>query len=410
MSKIVRAIFVVVVSLCILVVTASAQAPPCPGYDPNHNVNLACQIPTTIRTSTSGSQTLGQLSPTIAAQLSQLPLTTAVTGSGLTLGKSLVPTISTDSLGTTLTQRGETLGYHKFYAAFSYQRFTFDSIDGISLHQLDTVNQAKSGSTTIFVAAHNRVDLLVDQLNVIGSFGLSARTDVSLLVPFAKVTLKTQSFGTQFDSIGTPPTTFPVSFFPGSATGLGDIAVNVKRNVFKSKSEQTNIALGGEVRFPTGDETNFLGTGAYGVKPYFVFSSHHGRITPNVNLGYQWNSSSALFINSTTGKQLNLPSAFLYSGGVDISVVKRLTLNAAFLGQCVFDGPRLIKDSVDIPGQGKASTVTPNSSTYGIDNFGVGFKANPFKGLLISGNVMFKLDDGGLRSTVVPLGGISYRF
>ena len=43
-------------------------------------------------------------------------------------------------------------------------------------------------------------------------------------------------------------------------------------------------------------------------------------------------------------------------------------------------------------------------------DIGMGFKANPFKGLLISGSVLFKLDDGGLRSTVVPLGGISYRF
>src|SRR5437016_3403411 len=95
----------VMASLCISVVTAFAQAPPCPGYDPNHNVNLACQIPTTVRTSTSGSQTLGQLSPTVAAQLSQLPLTTAVTGSGLTFSKLTgAPTASTDSLGTILTQ------------------------------------------------------------------------------------------------------------------------------------------------------------------------------------------------------------------------------------------------------------------------------------------------------------------
>src|SRR5207248_11781576 len=98
----------------------------------------------------------------VAAQLSHLPLTTAVTGSGLTFSKLTgAPTASLDSLGTILTQRGETLGKHKFYVAFSYQRFTFDSIDGIPLHHLDTVNQAKSGSTTIFVAAQNRVDLLV---------------------------------------------------------------------------------------------------------------------------------------------------------------------------------------------------------------------------------------------------------
>ena len=127
MVKTVRVILVAV-SLCIFAVTAFAQATPCPGYNPNHNVNLACQIPTTIRVSTSGTQTLGSLSPTLAAQLSQLPTATAISGSGLTFSRSLgVFTASTDSLGTILTQRGETLGRHKLFVSFNYQRFGFGS-------------------------------------------------------------------------------------------------------------------------------------------------------------------------------------------------------------------------------------------------------------------------------------------
>ena len=39
-----------------------------------------------------------------------------------------------------------------------------------------------------------------------------------------------------------------------------------------------------------------------------------------------------------------------------------------------------------------------------------GVRLNPWKNLLISGNALFKLDDGGLRAKVVPLISVSYTF
>lgn len=395
-------IILMIYAFCFAATMAFAQAPPCPGFNSSHNVNLACEIATAVRVSTSGSHTLGQLTPTVAAELSQLPVATAISGSGFTFSAHGTP-ITTDSLGTILTQRGETLGKHKYFVSFNYQRFRFDSIDGISLKHLDTVNQAVSDSTTITVRANNRVDLLVDQFTAIGSFGLTDKIDLSLLVPFAKVTLKTLSSGTQTDSRGTPPVQFVPSFFDGSANGVGDIAVNIKAHVLTWNQERASLAVGGEVRFPTGDETNFLGTGAYGVKPYVVLSRSGKKITPNINLGYQWNGTSSLFVNSRSGAQLNLPSSFLYSGGIDYSVMRRLTLSAEFLGQAVINGPRLGRDPAN-------QSITTLSSSYAMDNIGVGFKVKAYKGLLITGDALVKLDDGGLRSKVVPLVGISYKF
>ncbi|HLJ29696.1 MAG TPA: hypothetical protein VKY85_23515 [Candidatus Angelobacter sp.] len=404
MLKPTRAILVVV-SLCLVVTKVSAQAPPCPGFHPGNNVNLACEIATAARTSSSGSQTLGDLSPTVAAQLSQLPLTTAVSGSTVVFSGSGLPT-TTESLGTILTQRGETLGRKKWFLSFSYQRFGFGSIDGISLKHLDTVNVAPSGSSQVFVAAQNRVDLLVNQFTAIGSVGLTNRLDVSVLVPFSKVTLKTGSSGEQIDTASNnPPFAIVPIFLAGSATGIGDVAVDMK---FRATNwEKTAIAAGGEVRFPTGDERNYLGTGAYGVKPYVVISHNSGIITPNVNLGYQWNGPSSLFINSA-GTHLNLPSSFLYSGGADFRVVNnRLTLTAEFLGQAVINGPRIAVASSPVPSFGN---IRPFSGTYAMDNLGGGFKYRPFAGLLITGNALFALDNGGLRSKIVPLVGVSYRF
>src|SRR5205823_13635097 len=118
-----------------------------------------------------------------------------------------------------------------FFVSFNYQRFGFGSIDSISLKHLDTLNQ--SGST--FIEGKNRVDLLVDQFTGIGSFGVTKHLDISVLVPFSKVTLKTGSSGAQFDLSGGTPIPITPLFLAGSATGIGDVAVNIKYNVLHAE-------------------------------------------------------------------------------------------------------------------------------------------------------------------------------
>ncbi len=235
-----------------------------------------------------------------------------------------------------------------------------------------------------------------------------------LAVPLAKITLATGSLlhAYNVDLANIPLSDYDVGAFylPGSATGIGDVTVNIKANVFRG--ERSRIAIGGDVRFPTGDEANYLGTGAYGIRPYVVFS-RRGRLTPNVNFGYQRNFKSAPYTNNITGEKLNLPSSLTYSAGVDLRVVKRFTLTSEFMGQYVLNGPRLAMGQINIPGATHNSYPTVTTSgdeSYAMNNLGVGFKANPFKGLLLSTTVMFKLDDSGLRSKYVPPAGISYRF
>lgn len=402
-----------ILGICMAVSICGAQVLPCPGFNPNNNTNLACEIATATRTSGKGS-TLGSLSPTLAAQLSQLPIATAVSGSGLTFSRALgVFVASNDSLGTILTQRGDTVGKHRLFVSFNYQRFGFGSIDGIRLKNLPTVNAiAFPGFGRSFTQAETRIDLRVDQFTALATFGLTDKIDVSVIVPFSRVALSTLSAVHQYNVgvDGSLLSDFPLtpSYLPGSAKGIGDITANVKTNLYKG--EQASVAVGGEIRLPTGEEENYLGTGAVGIKPYFIYS-RRGRLTQNINVGYQWNGSSALFTDPTTGEKQRLPSSLMYSGGVDFRVVKQFTLTGEYLGQMVFDGPRLRLTNVSIPGSADPfKTVETFTGSYLMNNLGAGFKVNPFKGLLISASALIKLDSAGLRSKVVPLLGASYRF
>src|SRR5512146_873922 len=137
------------------------------------------------------------------------------------------------------------------------------------------------------------MSLCVHEFIALGTVGLTNRLDLSVILPFSRVTLATAAslHAYNVDSANTLLSDYDVGtvFLAGSATGIGDVAVNVKANALKG--EHTHLAIGSELRFPTGDEANYLGTGAYGVKPYIVVS-RRGRLTPNLSLGYQWNSTS----------------------------------------------------------------------------------------------------------------------
>ena len=431
MVKLSRILFVAsLVSQFGLMAQAQSTPVPCPGYNPTNNTNLACELATGFRapaniTASNTTSASGQsfnpvvLSATLATQLSSLPVATAVSGTGITFING-IPTFSAESLGTILTQRGETIGKHRFFASFTYQRFGFGSIDGARFKDLATVNQITyPGVGTSFVVASNHIDFNVDQFTALATFGLTNRFDLTLIVPFSNVNLALVSRAHQYNVDANKNSLSDFSLgtinLPGSKSGPGDISVSVKGNIFKAENG-TSMGVGTEVRFNTGDETNYLGTGAYGVKPYMVISHRGKRFTPNVNLGYQWNSTSSLYTNAA-GDHLNLPSSFLYSGGADFRVLPRLTLVGEFVGQYVINGPRLLQSSVNVPGQGSFPSIVVTDSSgkqittsYAIDNAGFGIKVNPYRGLVIDASALFKLDDAGLRAKWVPLVGVSYRF
>src|SRR5436305_13600760 len=102
MSKRNRSMVLAVV-VCLMGAVAAAQtqtikAPPCPGYNPANNTNLACEIATAIRSGAGQGGTLASLPATLAAQWSDLPVATGDSGMGIAVVKGLT-TLSRASMG-----------------------------------------------------------------------------------------------------------------------------------------------------------------------------------------------------------------------------------------------------------------------------------------------------------------------
>jgi hypothetical protein len=196
------------------------------------------------------------------------------------------------------------------------------------------------------------------------------------------------------------------------ATGIGDVVVAVKATIWKMK--HAGFALGGELRLPSGDAQNFLGSGTIGVKPFAAFT-YSGRVSPHFNVGYQANGNTELVVTSA-GNKGGLPNRLIYSGGADWRLTRRLTIAADVLAQRVFQAPeaKIVQNFAPFPRANPGFQISPttvsSSGTYNRTDGSIGLKLKPWGGLLLTGNLLVKLDQGGLRSRIAPLVGASYTF
>ncbi len=377
----------------------------------SHTTDLFCLIPATFHTETAP---FNAILTAFGTQLGELP---TARPAGLVLRfehGQLVP--ANESLGVIFSERAETLGRHRAFVGFTYQNFTFDRVDGLDLKQLPIV--LYDPVVAVATVTQSRFDIRVGQYTANATYGLTNRVDVSVAVPFERVgfaaTVNGQEFG---PGGGSAPVAEHV---PGHASGLADVIVGAKALALERRS--VRVAGGVDVRLPTGDELNLLGSGATGVRPYLV-ASRGGRLSPHLNAGYQWNARSILNTTvasgpapgngvtfSAAGDKQNLPGDLFFTAGANLEASAHWTLVADVLGRHFFDAPRLATATVTGPAFGTAANLQPYVGGYTTTDLSLGFKSSGLRRLIVTGNVTLKLNEGGLRARAVPLGGLSYTF
>jgi outer membrane putative beta-barrel porin/alpha-amylase len=373
-----------------------------------HTTDLYCLLPAAFHTL---AQPFNAFYTPFGTELSQLP---TAKPAGLVLSfdhGQLVP--ANETLGAIFSERAETIGLHRFMVSFTYQPFDFGSIDGTSLKNVPIVLTCSTAVCTggvpgvsVYTVTTNRFDIRVNQYTALGVFGLTKDIDLSAAIPFERIAMSVAVNGAEYSTQGASVNF--TEYAPGSSRGVTDVVLGAKWRALDH--EKIRLAPGIDVRIPSGDELNFLGSGTTGVKPYLA-ATFKARVSVHGDIGYQWNGSSILNANDQGEKQ-QLPKDFFYTAGVDADLMKnRLTLIGDLLGQHYTDAPRLARAStVTVPILGIASSVEPEVSGYTVSNFALGLKLRPFDHWIITGNATLKLNSAGLRSTVVPLVGLGYSF
>lgn len=398
---------------------------------------LVCQIPFSTGvfsnngSASAASAALGAataFNTAFATQVTQLPLTSASAGT-VVLYKAAVPE-TFDNLGPILTDRAQTIGKHKLYLGSAATQFVFTDIDGISLSKVPftyeaTATDKSTGAvlSNTFTTEDTDIHFTVDMLINVATFGLTKRIDVSAIVPYERVSIGAGTYHSDAyilnadDVVVFGPYPVASTFTPGTAHGIGDIVFNGKGQLWHG--EQAAVAAAINVRTPTGDDQNYLGSGAWGFNPYVVYS-YLSKISPHVKIGYQWNTSTELNNPTlTAGGNQALPGGVQYDVGADWAALKRVTLAADLLGSQYVNSIKLTSTTTPLPTPPtnpptppsvELPTIATETGTYSINDLSTGLKWNPTRTLILTGNVLFQLDNDGLRSRPTPLVGISCKF
>jgi hypothetical protein len=369
---------------------------------------------------------------------------------------------SSESFGPLFAERALTIGRERGSLGVAYQRSTYDTFEGKNLRQREInfyiqhtdccgrlqngvpspdgtqLNPAFEGD---LIEAALSLHLATDTVVFSATYGLTDRLDLGMAVPFVAVDVDA-SIRARIDRLSTAANpdlhvfegenpdehTFGVA---GHAAGLGDIMVRAKYNFLTRRGGGLAAAI--DVRTPTGDESNLLGTGALQTKLYGIGSIAFGKLSPHLNAGYTRSTRGAL-----PGVSLN--NEWNYTAGFDLAVSPRLTLIADVVGRSIRDQGRLreadrIFDFVPAGpggtggtggggGGGGGGTPTPTRQVehatrpefrlepghlnLAIGNTGVRF--NPFRKMLVSANLLFALTEAGLRDRVTPVISVDYAF
>lgn len=247
---------------------------------------------------------VGFITEAVAKTASNLPISSSNSGVSYSIVNGL-PVRTTTSAGPVFAERSRTLGKGRLFVGTNFSAIRFTSLNGVPLDELgfnfgheDTPPSPDTLGDPAFENDIIRMNMGLEVNQVVASifatWGVTDFLDIGVAIPFVRVQLNGTSVA-QIDPFGaTTPHRFggtdadPVlrasSTVDGSAAGIGDVVGRLKVNL--GQSTRMGAALLGEVRLPTGDEENLLGSGATSVRAMGVFSMLFGSLEARFNGGY----------------------------------------------------------------------------------------------------------------------------
>ncbi len=395
-----------------------------------------------------------------------------------------IPQRSSNNFGPSFAERALTIGKGKFSGGVNFESIGYDRFEG-----LDMGSESETGEIVFYLQHNNccpgqsptgapgppplatdpraplpekdpafegdllRMDLGLEVRSrttvIFGNYGLTDRLDVGVAMPIVNVELKAGIDATIERISGSPPTVH--SFEPnrdvatarfedsGSATGIGDMVLRAKYNFLYRPGG--GLAASVDVRLPTGNEDDLLGTGATQTKLMLIYSGDYGRFAPRLNLGYTFSSGTlsdravlqpaddegAAAVVTPATFDLEVPDEINYAAGFSLAASPRATLNFDVLGRAIRYANRFGVRAQEFPFRTRnfnvggvvqetlTSTTRDTVQVVEEGNLNIilgvaGVKLNVARTLLLTGSVLFPLSDDGLRASVSGVIGFDYAF
>ena len=324
-------------------------------------------------------------------------------------------------------------------------------------------------ATTTAPATFNLgMDVRLSQNLAFLTFGVTNRFDVSVGLPAVHAAVSSRSYngvvysGSGDDFIPADGTKCWCmnSLIPGVKTltageigrasfaksGFGDMVLRFKGGIFERP--RASLAVGADLRLPTGDADNFLGIGTTAVKPFVALSLYSKPLAngivfaPHFDAGWQFSGKSVLG-GTLQGVRVDvplqgggtvpvtsaplvatkdyLPDVFSWSAGTEVAFGRRNTLVLDAFGNSIglIRGAQILRSQnitaprpTDLQG---AVPMTKGLRDAGRGSFSqysgsFGYKVKVAGNLVATIQALIRFDDSGLTARVVPLYGLGYSF
>lgn len=329
---------------------------------------------------------------------------------------------ATQSFGPAFAERSQTVGRNRVTVGFNYQYSRYSSFEGEDLDNGDIKFYLRHAPASgLFfegdvIEAALRLEVSSSTTTFFANYGLTDQWDLAVAVPIQRVSmdaavdatvLRLATGATSTVHVFPNGTTTETFTSEGDASGIGDVLVRTKYRFLDTPGG--GLAVGLDVRLPSGDVDNLLGTGATQATVSLIGSTTNGNLSPHFNVGYTGSSS---------GDTVGIPNEFAYKIGTELIANPRVTLSADLIGRTLFDAGRLeFEDNthtyMDFNLDPQSVVFTELNSTdksLNLTNLAVGGKVNVAGNLLINANLLFALNSRGLTARVTPIIGLDYSF
>lgn len=328
----------------------------------------------------------------LLVNLTSVPLVTSSGGFVYRLNPELgTVERASQSFGGFFVERALTAGAGHATIGITANTSAFDRLDGANLRDgsfVTVANQfrdeaAPFDSDTLTLRVRTNV------LTVFGNVGVSDRLEIGAAVPFVDLRIEGERRNTYFGDA------FAEASGEGTASGVGDVALRAKYMLVSRRSAAVSAAF--EVRLPTGDDANLLGTGKASYRMLGIGSYESGGMVLNVNGGV---------ILGGISEEMNV------SGAASYAIHPRVTLAGEVLVRHVVDLQTIGLAAAPHPSIHDVDTwrLVPGESGVTLSRAVAGVKWNASGRIVVGAHVAFPLTQRGLTAPLTPLIAVEYGF
>jgi hypothetical protein len=296
-----------------------------------------------------------------------------------------------DSFGTFFVERASTSGRGRVSFGASASTADYDQLDGLSLTDGTLVTTANKfrDETSPFDTESLTLKMHTNTLTLYGSVGVTDRFEIGGAIPLVKLHLE----GTRVNVYRGQQ--FVQASGSADASGVADTAVRAKYTLVSAPD--AGFAIAAEVRLPTGDTANLLGAGSTAFRLVAVGSAERAHVGIHGNGAFVWGGVS---------DEADLRGAMTYA------VSPRVTATGELLWRRFTDLREVTAVSAPHPTIVGVDTLrlVPGTSATLLSTLVSGVKWNVASTLVITGQVQWRLGNGGLTAPITPTIALDYLF